>query len=128
MPRLNRFAWNDLEKKTLEWVKQYERLWIIAGPVFDGMTPEKWINDEAPIAIPDAFFKIVIKEGLQPDAPDVLAFVYPNVEELLTVRDPSNYLVSVDEIEKKTGLHFFTRLPTSTRRSILNQEKSDLWD
>lgn len=128
VPRLNRYVWNDLERKTFEWVEEYRRIWFIAGPIFYDKTPRNWINREIPIAVPDAYFKIVVKEGTKPDRPDVLAFIYPNNAELLTERNPSNYLVSVGEIEQKTKLRFFTRLPESSRNAILNQQATEIWD
>ena len=49
------------------------------GPIIFGSTPSKWIGDpgEIPVAVPDAFFKIVVKASETEAVPDVLAFILP---------------------------------------------------
>ena len=79
-----------------------------------------------PVAIPDAFFKIVIKESIDSNKPDVLAFIYPQNTER-DDRDHAKYLVSVDEIEQKTGLNFLTILPDSDEEEIESIKASEIW-
>ena len=79
---------------------------------------------------PDALFKIVIKDSEEPDTPDVLAFIYPQVGPGYTAKEyfHENYLTSVDEIEALTGLEFLTDLPEEIEDSIEESVAESLWE
>ena len=84
--RFNQQIWRSLEDYTGAWAQVYGKVWIIQGPVFYGETnPEnaRWIGDaekgERLVAVPDALFKIVVREDDSTAGIDVLAFVYPQV-------------------------------------------------
>ena len=61
----NNGIWKKLEKKCLNWADKYNRIWVICGPVFAKRSPAMWLGQDGEIkaAIPDAFFKIVIRES-----------------------------------------------------------------
>jgi endonuclease G len=99
--------------------------------VIDG-TPSGYIGEEGelPVVIPDALFKIVIKEGGDPDQPEVLAFLYPQVGPGYSRDAPyphHHYLVSVDEVETATGLDFLTTLPDVIESTIEKRRTEWLW-
>ena len=87
-------------------------------------------ENEIPVAIPDALFKIVIKEGENPSRPDVLAFIYPQVGAGYYSGKPfdhSRYMTTVDEIEKITGIDFLSALPSTSESMIEKTEVRTLW-
>lgn len=128
--KFNQGIWQQLEYLTGAWAQVYENIWVLQGPVFMG-TPIKWIGDprERKVAIPDAVYKIIIKESVN-NSLDVLAFLYPQLgpgyhgssKEYRHER----FLTSVDEIEKLTGLDFFIDLGTKpnnkTQESVLEKK------
>ncbi len=130
-PQLHEFndgIWGDLEDLTAGWADEFGQVWVICGPVFDNKKPSKWIGDgnEVRVAVPDAFFKIVIRE--RGKSIEVLAFLYPH--ENLGTRRPYNhrpYLASVDAIETKTGLDFLGRLPGAEEKRIESKAAAALW-
>ncbi len=129
---LNRGIWLALERRTAEWADAYGAVWIVAGPVVFGRTPTHWLGEEGevPVAIPDAFFKIVVREGEGPDAPEVLAFLFP--QEGVGYRqsggsDHTPYLTSVDVLEALTGLDFLTALPDDVEKRIEQVTAPALW-
>jgi DNA/RNA endonuclease G (NUC1) len=131
----NAGIWKDLEEKTAKWADNFGTVWIIAGPIFKDRKPSKTLGEEGEmkIAIPDFLFKIVIKQRLETDRIDVLAFVYTQECDDCTSQkgpfDHRKYLVSVREIETRTGLRFFTILSASDREAILKRPKAtELWD
>ena len=67
--------WLDLECRTGAWANQYGAVWIITGPVFFGDRAKDWLGEpekgERRIAIPDALFKVVVKESDDSGRPDV---------------------------------------------------------
>jgi endonuclease G len=83
-----------------------------------------------PVAIPEALFKIVIKEGEKSNKPDVQAFIYPQVGggNLARPYDHRRYLTTVDEIEKLTGVDFLTDLPSKQESALEKSHASHLWE
>lgn len=99
-PELNRKVWERLERLEEGYANKFGPIWIITGPIFDQHT--EILNHQ--VEIPDAFYKILIDEDR--GKVRVLPFIVPqNVtgKEIL-----NEFLTSVDEIEKQTGLDFFT--------------------
>lgn len=110
---LNEGAWNDLEMKCRDWAKQYKVIYICCGPIFD-TKPAKTIGKRKfkKIAVPDRFFKVIMTLG---DKPKAIGFVYPNAPANATM---STYSMSVDEVEKITGMNFFYNLDDKTENEI----------
>ena len=99
-PDLNRKVWERLERLEEGYANKFGGIWIITGPIFDQHV--EILNHQ--VEIPDAFYKILIDEDK--GKVRVLPFIVPqNVtgKEIL-----NEFLTSVDEIEKQTGLDFFT--------------------
>ncbi len=97
-----------MEFKTAKWADKYGSVYIIAGPIIFNKTPSKWLGqeNEVPVAIPDAFFKIVIRE--EGNGIKTLAFIYPHEGVGYRCSDCNYepYLTSIDIIEALTGLDF----------------------
>ena len=129
----NSGIWQELEYLTGAWAQEYGSVWVITGPVIIDDQPSGWIGqgDEFRVAIPDALFKIVIKDSeSDPARPDVLAFLYPQVGPTYHDKIPhphQDYLVSVDYLEELTGLDFFTVLPDAIEDEVESETKEWLW-
>jgi endonuclease G len=125
---LNSGRWEDVEclvaRKTPagpSWAEKYEEIWVIAGPIFDSQ--KTFISSG--IEIPDAFYTIVLDIEEQTGEPRALAFIMPNksnVKKALTA-----YLVTIDKIEKKTGLDFFHKLEDELERQLESKKATSLW-
>ena len=99
-PELNRKVWERLERLEEGYANKFGGIWIITGPIFDQHV--EILNHQ--VEIPDAFFKILIDEDK--GKVRVLPFIVP---QKVTGKEILNeFLTSVDEIEKQTGLDFFT--------------------
>ena len=100
-------------------------LWDVKSWWRDRANPTKHIGDagEMKIPVPDYFWKIVMKVSKQERKLDTLAMLYPH-EEIEKKRSGKNkyahedYFVTVDEIEKVTGLDFFTSLPDDMENEL----------
>ena len=124
--------WLDLEDLTAAWAQEYGAVWIIDGPIFADKSPHAYLGQEgeSPVAIPDALFKIVIKEGASSNTPDVLAFIYPQVGAGYYRGKPydhTRYMTNVEEIQKITGLRFLEKIPAQSRKRILGEDHRELW-
>ena len=117
LQKLNGGSWLALEFKTGKWADKYGKVWIICGPVVNNLTPTEWIGDQGEIkaVVPDAFFKIVVRES--GETFDILAFLFQKDDEAGRKVNLEQYLTSVDNIEQLTGLDFLTSLDNSELES-----------
>lgn len=101
----NNGIWKKLEASCNDWADKYGRIWVITGPVFFGKTPALWLGQdgEKKAAVPDALFKIVVKENNY--SIETLSFLIPNILPK-TEKDPALYLTDLNRIESLTGLDF----------------------
>lgn len=101
-PELNRKTWERLERLEEAYANKFDGIYVLTGPIFDEHV--EIMNKQ--VEIPDAFFKILVDEDKGKIR--VLPFIVPqNVtgKEIL-----NEFLTSVDEIEKRTGLDFFSSM------------------
>lgn len=129
---LNQGIWLDLERQTIHWAEEFRDVWIICGPIVEHRHPTRWLGEpgERPVAIPDAFFKIVVRIEGSDKRPVVLAFIYPQEDARYSKRGPypqEAFLVSVDEIEARTGLNFLTSLPDTLEEQVESVKAHQLW-
>ena len=104
---LYRGPWFELEKVISSAPERKlalsDTFWIVAGPIFDGgggIVKETIGNG---IAVPEAYFKIVAWTDRSRKF-QAMAFIFPKSA---SVKNPTTYLTSVDEVEARTGLDFF---------------------
>lgn len=126
----NNGIWKKLEKKVTEWADELDRVWVICGPVFFQKTPAVWLGqkDEVRAAVPDALYKIIIREFDDNGSTGVktLAFLIPNVLPKDEDELPK-FLTSIGRLQELTGLSFLTELPDASREFELarNSNLSD---
>lgn len=109
-------------------------MWIITGPVIYGLKPDRYLGQrelgEVMVAIPDAFFKIIVREVPGQD-PAVLAFIYPQRGRGYKKSggyDHTPFLTNVDAIEHFTGLDFLTALGDEIEKRVEKKTATELWE
>lgn len=121
---LNSGDWNELEELCREWADDYGDLYICCGPIFDSAHP-KTIGKrgrDIRISVPDRFFKVVLLMGSKPRA---IGFIFPNEG---TRRDLRTYAVSVDRVERETGIDFYPSLPDNVENKVERECKPADWN
>lgn len=116
---LNNGDWKHLEERCRGWARHYGEVYIACGPIFNGSS-YKTIGDNQ-VGVPDAFFKVVLRMGKRPAA---LGFIYPNRG---GHQDMSQYVMTVDEVEAKTGIDFFYNLPDDVEDVVEAQSDIKKW-
>lgn len=101
---LNAGAWNTLEGRERAWAKRDSAIVIVAGPIYTESDTKR--IGENKVRVPSAFYKVLLAPYT--DEPRAIGFVYPNMSSPGNMAD---YVMSVDEIEKLTGIDFFSSLP-----------------
>ncbi|MFC0267730.1 DNA/RNA non-specific endonuclease [Kushneria aurantia] len=105
-PKLNRRLWRRLEEVVIDdFAPRLGTLWVTAGPIFDADIRRL----PSLIEIPDAFYKILVAPGYGGGPTRMLAFIVP--QSVQGSEPLSRFVVSVDEVENRTGLDFFAVLP-----------------
>ena len=119
-PDLNRIWWRVLEEKEAnDFAVRLERVWVVTGPVFAGDVKKL----ASGVDVPSAFYRIILDE--ESGQPRVLAFIAPQT---VTGHEPlTQFLTSVREIEKQTGLDFYPELPKEVQDRIETPRADRLW-
>jgi endonuclease G len=119
-PDFNRGKWASVEAFFRAYVMENEtELIVYTGPVlYDNMPKvERSVNE---MSLPDEHYKIAIDMGNE----QVIAFLMPNQR----IDNPlEDYVVTIDSIEKKTGLDFLTQLPEDEEIALESQYNPEPW-
>ncbi len=102
-PELNRRRWKDLEEKIRDWAIADSAIIIVCGPIVNDQPRTLGKNK---VAVPQKFFKVILSPYLT--SPKAIAFLFDNQRSVDPLR---SYVVTVDSIERLTGLDFFAPLP-----------------
>ena len=108
---LNTGAWKTLEDKERLWAKRDSAIVIVAGPIYDSSDKETIGRNK--VRVPSAFFKVLLAPYASPMR--AIGFVYPNMK---CDGNMQAYAVSVDDVEKMTGMDFFSGLPDEIENDI----------
>lgn len=95
--------WLELENNVRDWSRKHRKIEVIAGPVFTD--PLDAIGDNE-ILVPRYFYKAAFT--MDGGKPQVIGFLIE--QDLDTYESLDNYIVSIDSIEKITGLDLFANL------------------
>lgn len=109
---LNAGDWNELENKTRKWVNRCDSLYIVCGPIFMKNEMYATIGDNN-ILVPNQFFKVIL--CFNRGDYKAIGFIFNNDD---TNQPLNRYATSVDEVEKRTGINFFSKLPKEIERKV----------
>ncbi len=125
-PAFNRGIWMHLENQVRKWVKNYGTAYIVSGPVFDKEAGSYETIGANKVSIPQYYYKTILITTFQGNTPSVKAigFIIPNTKCDDTFM---NYAVTIDEIERRTGLDFYSLLDDSIEDKIESSFYLDDW-
>ncbi|WP_299527316.1 DNA/RNA non-specific endonuclease [uncultured Lutibacter sp.] len=115
----NSGIWNRLEQKTRYWAQRYDKLYIITGGVLTNNL--KTIGSEK-VAVPNYFYKIIL-DNSEPEI-KAIAFLIPHEE---SEKGLYQFVVSIDEIERLTGIDFFPALPNELENKLEQSSSYSNW-
>jgi|SRR5574344_51606 endonuclease G len=107
---LNAGDWNEMEGQCRKWAKEYGDIYIVCGPILY-RTKHKTIGQDK-VVVPEAFFKVVLRMGSNPRA---IGFIYKNQE---GNRPKGDYVNSIAQIERITGIQFFSGMSAKQKQSL----------
>lgn len=116
---LNSGDWNELESKVRGWAKRDSAIIVVTGPIVS-KRPATIGNK---VAVPEAFYKVVLSPyGKRVEA---IGFIMENRQQNLPLK---NFAMTVDEVEKRTGLDFFHMLPDSVEDEAESRLDLGYWN
>lgn len=105
--QLNQGQWETLEEKVRGWAKIFGRVYIVTGPIIGNNINGTIGNNN--VIVPDAFFKAIRTED------QAIAFVMYNHNNNANLQKCA---MSIDALERATGLDFFSELSDETENII----------
>ncbi len=106
----NRGIWKKLESLVRTWAEEYGDVYIVTGPILMANLPTIGIHH---VAVPEYFYKVIL-DYTKPDIKGI-GFIIPNEKAFEPLQ---YYAVTIDSVEKVTGIDFFPLLPDDQERII----------
>ena len=115
---LNDGCWRKLELAIHRWAQRDKRLIIAAGPVLKNVMHT--IGPDRNISVPAAFYKVVYA----PNQGRAIGFIFNNEK---ISGGYASHAVSVDYVERVTGIDFFCALDDALENKIEAHSSIDMW-
>ena len=115
----NNGVWNRLEQKVRYWAVKYNGLYVVTGGVLEPIL--QTIGKEK-VAVPHFFYKILVSRS--GGNCKMIGFLIPNEESNAPLYQ---FVVSVDAIEKATGLNFFPSLNDAIENALEKSSDYKNW-
>lgn len=116
---LNSGLWNKIEQDCRKWAKKYGEVYIVCGPIL--FNKEHQTIGKNKIVVPEAFYKVVLRMKPKPKA---IGFVVRNNN---GAKKRDQYINSVDEVERITGIDFYAALPDSIENEVESYSNIEDW-
>ena len=100
---LNSGLWNSIEIDCRRWARKYGDVYIVCGPIF--LNKEHESIGRNTVTVPEAFFKVVLCMNGKPKGMGVV------VRNNDGTKKRDLYYNSIDQVERITGMDFFSALP-----------------
>lgn len=121
-PALNRGLWRELELRIADlWTAKYGEIWVVVGAIPAAQTREKL--GPARVDVPEMYFMLIAAQA--DDGVRTLAVVIPQTVDRWAFAP--RYIVTVNELERLTGLEFFPDMPGFLKRPLKAERPTRLW-
>lgn len=107
---LNSGLWNRVEQDCRRWAQRYHDVYIACGPLY--LNREHEVIGTNKVVVPEAFYKVVL---CLRGTPKAIGFIVRNNE---GTKKKDEYVNTVDEVERITGIDFFPALPDSIEEKV----------
>ena len=136
-PQFNTFnagLWAMMEKQVRTWAagKGVEALYVCKGGTIDKeenilgyLTLSHTLAKTGKLLVPKYFFMAILLKNAQ--GYRAIAFWCQNENIDRTYDSLANYTISIDELEKRTGIDFFCNLPDQTEQKVEQSYAASVW-
>ncbi|MDR3128800.1 MAG: DNA/RNA non-specific endonuclease [Tannerellaceae bacterium] len=117
---LNRGIWKTMEEECRQWAVDYGEILIVAGPVVEEGSLRIGKNE---IIVPQRFYKVICR--LSDNKYHGIAFLLEN--RAYEAADWKSLAISIDSVEKVTGIDFFPLLPDREEEVMESVVEVSVW-
>lgn len=112
-------VWNRLEQKARYWATKYDGIYVITAGV---LQPNLKTIGQEQVLVPNYFYKILLDNSN--GKYKMIAFLVPNAKSNKPLYE---FVVSIDSIEKMTGIDFFPKLDDKIENSLEKSSDYKAW-
>jgi endonuclease G len=113
----NNGVWKELEMQVRNWAYDNEKVYVITGPLFQDSLG--YIGKEQKVLVPGAFYKVIL--DFDGEEKKGIAFLIPHAR---SEKPLDTYMVTIDEIEQRTGIDFFRNMINDKEEEALESSIS----
>lgn len=118
--KLNTGTWKKLEEQCREYARYFGNLYIVCGPIVDN-NRYGTIGDNG-VMVPDGFFKVLLAPYYGKYVG--VGFIFENKK---GGKKLVEHAVTIDEVERVTGIDFFPALPDDVEKSVESAIDKNAW-
>lgn len=126
----NQGLWAEVEALEREVASNYDTLYVVTGPVLDADGDGMWehIEDNAGnmVAVPEAYFRVLLGVKADMEVYDAVGFYYDNKDYGRDYPRASD-LCTVARVEELTGITFFTNISPDMAAEVKSQLDPGKW-
>ncbi len=111
--QFNAGIWRELEELTRDWARKAGTLYVVTGPVLTDVMDERIGRNR--VAVPQYFYRVIL-DLKEPELKGI-AFIMPNE---VSDRSVMEYAVSIDSVERLTGIDFFAGMGVESLESTFD--------
>lgn len=116
-PSFNRGIWSSLESIVRANALIEDSIYLATGPIFKNINTSIGTNE---VSVPGFYYKVIYAPGNQ----KMIAFILPNEKGTAPV---SNFVVTVDSVERVTGIDFFPLLQKELQAQLESISDTGKW-
>jgi endonuclease G, mitochondrial len=119
LPDFNRGIWQRVEQQVRNWAQEYDSLYIATAGT---LKYSQGTIGKSKVTVPKYFYKVIL--DYKKTEKKAIAFLLANEKGTKRLRE---YTVSIDSVEKITGIDFFPVLPDSIENRLESRIDTTLW-
>ncbi len=119
--KFNQGRWGNLEYLMRAWAYNYNKIWIVTGPVLRNSLP--WIGVRNQVSVPEEYFKVILRKTTT--GYKGIAFLMPTS---VPYSDLKLYALDINSVEELTGINFFPFLTKIQEEKVEKNLKLNDWD
>ena len=111
----NSYIWAGLEGRVRDYASKADTLYVVTGALFDSSTQYSGTSSGFAVKIPTHYFKALLYRGPSTYATNgfmAAGFLLPH-DKGIAKGDYLDYIMTIDELERKTGIDFFPNLASA---------------
>lgn len=120
LPAFNRGIWKQLEELVRDWAIAEDTILVVTGPLLRDGLPAIGVNK---VSIPEYYYKAIL--DVSGKTRKGIAFILPNRAGNSLLQ---SYTVSIDSLEKASGIDFFYQLNDVTEQELESHVCLTCWE